>query len=176
LIETGPWATADPDAQLIRLNFVALVSALDALATGAVERADPQHYETLPINESKMFAIAIRNATVITGKGIPPFTADIGLIASRRVQTVDGKRELQAALAVDDLGDLRTSGALRTIDATGMTVVPMTDDTVAPGQEMALPEWKATTAATIGLGQPAKIVILKPGTEPGKFVVEAVLR
>ena len=47
---------------------------------------------------------------------------------------------------------------------------------MAPGQEMALPEWKATTAATIGLGQPAKIVILKPGAEPGKYVVEAVLR
>jgi hypothetical protein len=83
---------------------------------------------------------------------------------------------LQTALTVDDLGDLRTSGALRTIDATGMTVVPITDDNVAPGQEMALPEWKVTTAATIGLGQPAKIVILKPGAEPGKYVVEAVLR
>jgi hypothetical protein len=176
LIETGPWPTADPDPQLIRLNFVALVSALDALATGAVERADPQQYETLPMNESKMFAVAIRNATLITGKGIPPFTADIGLVASRRVQTSDGKRELQTALTVDDLGDLRTSGALRTIDATGMTVVPLTDDNVAPGQEMALPEWKATTPATIGLGQPAKIVILKPGVEPGKYVVEAVLR
>ena len=176
LIETGPWPAADPDPQLIRLNFVALVSALDALATGAVERADPQQYETLPMNESKMFAVAIRNATLITGKGIPPFTADIGLVANRRVQTIDGKRELQTALTVDDLGDLRTSGALRTIDATGMTVVPMTDDNVAPGQEMALPEWKVTTAATIGLGQPAKIVILKPGAEPGKYVVEAVLR
>ena len=176
LIETGPWPAADPDPPLIRLNFVALVSALDALATGAVERADPQQYETLPMNESKMFAVAIRNATLITGKGIPPFTADIGLVVNRRVQTIDGKRELQTALTVDDLGDLRTSGALRTIDATGMTVVPVTDDNVAPGQEMALPEWKVTTAATIGLGQPAKIVILKPGAEPGKYVVEAVLR
>ena len=128
------------------------------------------------MNESKMFAVAIRNATLITGKGIPPFTADIGLVANRRVQTIDGKRELQTALTVDDLGDLRTSGALRTIDATGMTVVPITDDNVAPGQEMALPEWKVSTAATIGLGQPARIVILKPGAEPGKYVVEAVLR
>jgi len=176
LIETGPWPAADPDPALIRLNFVALVSALDALATGAVDRADPQQYESLPMNESKMFAVAIRNATLITGKGLPPFTADIGLVASRRVQTIDGKRELQTALTVEDLGDLRTSGALRTIDATGMTVVPMTDDNVAAGQEMALPEWKAPTPATIGVGQPAKIVILKPGAEPGKYVVEAVLR
>jgi hypothetical protein len=176
LIETGPWPAAEPDPQLVRLNFVAIVSALDALATGAVERADPQYYEALPMNESRMFAVAIRNATVISGKGIPPFTADIGLVAGRRVQTVDGKRELQSALTVDDLGDLRTSGALRTIDATGMTAVPLTDDAVAPGQVVALPEWKATVAATIAVGQPAKIVILKPAAEPGKFVVEAVLR
>ena len=41
LIETGPWPAPEPDAALVRLNFVALVSALDALASGSVERADP---------------------------------------------------------------------------------------------------------------------------------------
>ena len=54
LIETGPWPGPEPDAALVRLNFIALVSALDALATGAVERADPQRYESLPMNESKV--------------------------------------------------------------------------------------------------------------------------
>ena len=39
LIETGPWPAAEPDPALVRLNFVAILSALDALATGAVERA-----------------------------------------------------------------------------------------------------------------------------------------
>ena len=34
LIETGPWPSMEPDAALVRLNFVALLSALDALATG----------------------------------------------------------------------------------------------------------------------------------------------
>ena len=53
LIETGPWPSAEPDPALVRLNFVAILSALDALATGAVERADPKRYEELPINESR---------------------------------------------------------------------------------------------------------------------------
>jgi hypothetical protein len=94
---------------------------LDALATGAVDRADPQRYESLPLNESKMLSVLVTNATVISGRGIPPFIADIGLLANRRVQVVGGRRELQTSLMVEDFGDLRTMGALRTIDATGMT-------------------------------------------------------
>jgi hypothetical protein len=176
LIETGPWPGAEPEPALVRLNFVAIVSALDALATGAVDRADPQRYETLPMNESKLLSVIVRNATVITGRGIPPFVADIGLLASRRVQVVDGRRELQTSLTVDDVGDLRTLGALRTIDATGMTATPLVDDAVAVGQLMDLPEWRTTAAATIAVGQPARVVLLKPSAEPGKFVVEAILR
>jgi hypothetical protein len=89
---------------------------------------------------------------------------------------VGGRRELQTSLMVDDFGDLRTMGALRTIDATGMTAIPLVDDAIAVGQLMALPEWKATAASTIAVGQPARVVLLKPSTEPGRFVVEAILR
>ena len=35
LIETGPYPSAEPDAPLVRMNFVAIVSALDALASGS---------------------------------------------------------------------------------------------------------------------------------------------
>ena len=176
LIETGPWPAPEPDAALVRLNFVAIMSALDALATGAVGSADPQRYESLPMNESKMFSIVVRNATVISGRGIPPFTADIGLVASRRIQIADGRRELQTAWTIDDLGDLRTMGALRTIDAAGMMAIPLVDEAMAAGQVVDLPEWKAVAATTIAVGQTARIAILKPAVEPGKFVVEAVLR
>ncbi len=176
LIETGPWAAPEPDAALVRLNFVALVSALDALATGAVDRADPQRYDSLPMNESKVFSIVVRNATIISGRGIPPFVADIGLVASRRVQIADGRRELQTSWTIEDLGDLRTMGALRTIEAAGMTAVPLIDDKIAAGQVVDLPEWKAVAATAIAVGQPARIAIVKPAAEPGKFVVEAVLR
>jgi hypothetical protein len=123
-----------------------------------------------------LFSIVVRNATVISGKGIPPFTADIGLVASRRVQIADGRRELQTSWTIEDLGDLRTMGALRTIDAAGMTAIPLVDEAIAAGQVVDLPEWKAVAATTIAVGQTARIAILKPAVEPGKFVVEAVLR
>ena len=40
------------------------------------------------------------------------------------------------------MGDLRTLGALRTIDATGKTVVPLVDDKLTEGQMVDLPEWR----------------------------------
>jgi hypothetical protein len=176
LIETGPWPSQEPDAALVRLNFIAILSALDALATGQVERADPRRYESLPVNESRMLYVLVKNATLITGAGVPPFVADIGIAATRRVQTIDGKRQIQLSLSVDDLGDLRTMGGLRTIDATGMTAAPIIDDKLTAGQIVDLPEWKTTTPTPIAVGQPARIALLKPSSEPGKFVVETVLR
>jgi zinc carboxypeptidase len=176
LIETGPWPSEQPDGALVRLNFVALVSALDALASGRVERADPKRYDELPINESRAYYILVRNATVINGAGIPPFVADIGVIANRRVRSPDGKRELQLTMTIDDMGDLRTQGALRDIDAANMTVIPVTDETLTEGKVVDLPEWRSKTSTTVAVGQPARFAILKPAAEPGKFVVEVVLR
>jgi hypothetical protein len=176
LIEAGPWPSLEPDPALVRLNFIALVSALDSLATGRVERADPQRYESLPVNESRAFHVLVRNATIINGAGVPPFTADIGIVATRRVRVAEGRREMQMSLGIDDIGDLRTHTGLRIIEAEGMTVIPLTDDSLTSGQVVDLPEWRMATESTIAVGQPARIAVLKPAAAPGKFVVESVLR
>ncbi len=176
LIETGGWPSTEPDAPLVRLNFVALLTALDALASGSVHQADPARYESLPLNESRAFFIVIRNASVINGAGVPPFTADIGIVANRRVRDTEGRRELQLALSVDDLGDLRTSGAYSTIDATGMTVAPLGESTFETGQVVDMPEWKTKVKTPIAVGQPARLMVLKPASQPGKFVVENVVK
>jgi hypothetical protein len=176
LVETGPWPSEEPDPPLVRLNFIALVSALDALATGRAERADPSRYEELPMNDSQGFSVLITNATVISGSGIPPFTADIGINTTRRVRVVDGRRELQLSMSIDDMGDLRKNAGLRTIDGTGRTVVPLADDGPRSGDIVDLPEWRTKSATTVAVGQPAKLAVLRPADQPGKFVVEAVLR
>ncbi|HVL68987.1 MAG TPA: M14 family metallopeptidase [Vicinamibacterales bacterium] len=172
LIETGPWPSAEPDPPLIRLNFIALVSALDALATGNVARADPKRYESLPMNESGLLYIAIRNATVINGAGVGPFLADIGISGTRRVRTANGRREMQVAMNIADLGDLRTSGALREIDATGLTAVPDTGYT--EGAVVDLPDWKTQAEVTIMTGQAPRIALLRP--VDGRYRVEMVVR
>jgi hypothetical protein len=173
LIETGPWPSEEPDAPLIRLNFIALVSALDALATGNVKRANPKRYEELPMNDSGLLYVLIRNATVINGMGVGPYIADIGINGNRRVRTADGKREVQVAMNISDMGDLRTSGALRVIDASGMTAVP--DDGYEQGAVVELPDWKRKTETTISTGQTPRIALLRP-VDGGKYRVEVVLR
>ena len=129
------------------------------------------------MNESRQLYILVKNASVISGTGIPPFIADIGIAANRRVR--DGRRNAADA----DLRPPSTTsaicgryGALRTIEATGMTVVPLASDAVDAGQIVDLPEWKNKHDATIGVGQPARLALLKPAAEPGKYQVELVLK
>ena len=173
LIETGPWPSQEPDPPLIRLNFIAILSALDALATGYVNRANPKRYDELPMNESGLLYILVRNGTLISGTGLRPYTADIGITGNRRVRTVDGKREVQIATNISDLGDLRTSGALRVIDATGMTVVP--DTGYETNALVDLPDWQQKSDVTIAVGQPPRIALLRPA-DGGKYRVELVVR
>ncbi len=71
------------------------------------------------------------------------------------------------------MGDLRTLGALRTIDATGMTGDSAVDEAIAAGQMVDCPSGRPMAATTIAVGQPARFAMLKPAAEPGKFVVEA---
>ncbi|MGH9370193.1 MAG: M14 family zinc carboxypeptidase [Vicinamibacterales bacterium] len=176
LIETGAWPSEEPDPALVRLNFVAILTALDALATGAVNRADPDRYESLPPNESRVLYLLIRNASIINGAGVPPFVADIGMVANRRVRDSEGRRQLELTTTIEDMGDLRTLGALRTVDATGMTVVPLINDTLETGQIVHLPEWKTKAKTAVAVGQPARFALLKPAAEPGQYQVELVLK
>jgi hypothetical protein len=175
LIETGPYPSADPDPPLVRMNFVAILSALDALATGRVDKADTSRYESLPVNESRLLTVLVSNATVVNGAGVPPFTADIGINVNRRVRIVDGKRTLVRIGTIDDLGDLRTDGAMRTIDATGLVVAPLYDPAVQEGQEITLPDWASRPSGpTIATGQPGALLFLRP-LDGGRYRVQMIL-
>jgi len=175
LIETGPWPAIEPDPYLVRLNFVALMTAIDALATGRVQQADPKRYESLPINETDLFFLLVRNATVVPGTGVAPFTADIGLVANRAVRTADGARTTRFAARIEDLGDLHTMHALESIDATGLTVAPLWDPALKEGDVVTLPDFTAKRAPqVIATGELGELVILKP--QDGKFRVERIVK
>ena len=175
LIETGAWPAAEPDPYLVRLNFVAIMTALDALATGRVEHADTRRYETLPVNKTDLFYAVVRNGTVVPGTGVAPFVADVGIVASRGVRTVDGQRVTRLSARIDDLGDLEAMGALESIDATGLLVVPLWDAALKAGDVVSLPDWKAKRAArVVAQGEPAELVLLRP--QGDRYTVEKVVR
>jgi hypothetical protein len=177
LIETGPYPVDPPDPSLVRLNFVAIITALEALASGMVETADPARYESLPMNESAVFFQLIRNAAIVTGSGIAPFRGDVGVVANRTIEEADGRLEIRQTLRIDDLGDLHVFGALETIDAEGQTIAPLYDRTLTSGDETTLPDWSLRKGeGLLAPGEPADLVLLKPLEKPGAYRVERVIR
>ena len=174
LIETGPWPAAEPDPYLVRLNFVALMASLDGLATGRVKQADKRRYETLPINETDLFYLLVRNATVIPGTGVAPFTADVGIVANRGVRTTEGRRETRLSARIEDLGDLHNMSALESVDATGLFVAPLWDPSVKTGDVVDLPDFAAQRAPrVIAPGESAELVLLRKDGD--RYRVERVI-
>ncbi|CAN5824938.1 hypothetical protein BH23GEM9_BH23GEM9_24770 [soil metagenome] len=111
LIETGSWHGDESKQYLRRANFVALVSALDAIAAGTHEGADIALYASLPQNGRAVNDLVIRGGTVVL-PGIEPYRADISIDAA----SVGGPAMTQ----IVDIGDLRENAARDTLDATGL--------------------------------------------------------
>ena len=175
LIETGPWPGPQPDRTLVRLNFVAIVTALDALASGRMAQADPAVYERLPENGSDLFHTIVKGGTVLPGTGVAPFLADVGLAGTRVVRQSAGGRALQWQGSIQDIGDLRVFGALETIDATGLFVAPAYT-AAAVGDAVTLPSGSATaTTPRIAIGGAARLWILRGGDAPGRYRLERIV-
>jgi hypothetical protein len=174
LIETGPYPGADPDRALVRLNFVGILSALNAVASGSVDAADPSRYERLPFNDGRLFYTLIEHGTILPGTGVAPFLGDVGIAASRVVRVADGARQARFAGHIDDLGDLRVYGALERIDAAGLIVAPLWREDLAAGDTVDAPPLR-TGGATIAPGQPGAVAILAPA-DGGRYVVRRIVR
>lgn len=173
LVETGAWPGPDVDRHLVRLNFVALVTALDAIASGRVHQADTRRYDDLPMNGSNVLYQLIRRATVVNGAGVPPYTADVGIVGQRIVRDPDGARRLVLQTRIEELGDLSTFGAMEVIEAEGLTVAPLPEDGAKPGDVVPLPPASKDAKALVATSQPANLVLLRP--QPGgKYRVERI--
>ncbi|MFD2932309.1 M14 family zinc carboxypeptidase [Spirosoma flavum] len=135
LIESGGYR-GDPEKMAIRrLNFVAILSALKAIADGVYKQEDTADYQAIPENGRALFDVLIRNATVVReGR---PITIDVGInhdeVNDNVIQPGLARPGLaQAGLAktfqykstVEDIGDLSTLYGIEEIDATGLTLTP----------------------------------------------------
>jgi hypothetical protein len=122
LIESGGLSSAGPEeaAALVRLNFVALLGTLAALADGSVAKVNAAAYDAIPLNvRDRLFDVVVRDAIVIGGGGLPPYLADVGWNAPATHTGFTGPAVGRGrAGAVLEVGDLETFRGKTEIDAT----------------------------------------------------------
>lgn len=115
LIESGAYP-GDPRKQYLRaLNVVAILTALDAIATGTVTSTPVAAYDSLPYNTSGAYDLLIRGATIIL-PGQAPFRADLAANYNDAVARTSPR--------LREVGDLETAVAFDTLDASGKAFHP----------------------------------------------------
>lgn len=125
LIESGG-IEGDPEKQALRrLNFIALVAGLDAIANGSHAGVAKALYSELPENGRVWPDLLIHGATLAM-PGVPQARTDV-LVNFRHPLAERGG-------LIADIGDLEGTEARRVIDATGLFIVPMAP---APGTRSA---------------------------------------
>lgn len=115
LIESGALPD-DPEKQRLRaLNVAAILSSLDAIATGDYAKEDVETYESLPYNAGGARSLLVTGGTLVL-PGLTPLTADLA---------IDYEDQLHKSQPVlRDVGDLSTSVAVDTLDASGLFLHP----------------------------------------------------
>lgn len=122
LIETGGWAGPNEAERLVRLNFVALLGSLSAIADGSLDAVDLADYARIPVNARDSVAtLIVRNARIAEGRGLPPFKADLSFVVPGPFRG-DAQRAREAS--IQDLGDLSYALGLTELDASGLLAVP----------------------------------------------------
>ena len=119
LIETGALAGKD-EMFLTKMNFVAYLTALRALATGSEAAASPEVYDKLPFNNTgDLYNFIFRRANIINYElNKEPFTADVAVNTARR------RAGQPTPAAVQDIGDLSIYAGLGEYDASDFYLAP----------------------------------------------------
>ncbi|MBK7706155.1 MAG: peptidase M14 [Acidobacteria bacterium] len=121
LVETGALYGKD-EMFLVKMNFVAFLTALQSIADRTEENLSPINYEMLPVNTPGRLAWWIfRNASIVNPPdSLKPFTSDIAVNRPRR------RAEQLALTVVSNIGRLSNITGLEEYDASEFYVVPRT--------------------------------------------------
>jgi len=115
LIESGA-LPGDPQKQRLRaINVAAILSALDAMATGTWRTADPSIYDALGLNDRSANDLLVRGGSVVLPNGRT-------LVADMAINYEESVAKLRPR--VREVGDLSDVTALDTLDASGMYLHP----------------------------------------------------
>lgn len=120
LIESGGYPD-DPEKQFVRkINYIALLTAFDAIASKSYATKDIAAYNKIPFNSSTLADLILRK--VVVHKFDRSFTLDIAFQQDEK--DVNQARDYYFVGRISDIGDLSTTNAYKDFDASGYTVVP----------------------------------------------------
>src|SRR5690606_9782267 len=119
LIESGGIEGDLQKQRLRKLNFLALVGALDAIATGRYAGLPRERYTELPENGDTWPDLRISGGTLVL-PGQPPAKVDLMVEFERPL--------LERGGIIEAIGDLGARPARRTIDASGLYIHPYRAD------------------------------------------------
>lgn len=115
LVESGGWYD-DPQKQYLRkVNFVALLAALESIATGSYEGSGTDLYLGLPGNGRRIGDLLITGGTIVI-PDLPPFQADLLVNYGQPLLERDG--------TFAEIGDLGEVEARDTLSLEGLFVHP----------------------------------------------------
>ncbi|PLK46458.1 M14 family zinc carboxypeptidase [Emticicia sp. TH156] len=123
LIESGGYKD-DTEKQFIRkLNFVAILTGLQAIAEKSYTHYTLATYEALPNNERYLYDLLVRNARFNYNGRI--VMKDIGIdLIEKNTKNATG---FSIRSVIEEMGDLSTFWGIKEIDATGLQVRPLAD-------------------------------------------------
>ncbi len=128
LIETGALHGRD-EMFLVKMNFVAMLTALRSLADGTEKNFSPANYEMLPANSSGLlYYFIFRNASLIDRT-----RPDARVVADIAVNTDRRRAEFVAPAYVRQVGNLSAYSGLTEFNAQEFYVVPRTARSIRPG-------------------------------------------
>jgi len=119
LLESGLPTSSEPH-YLVRLNFVVLLAAFDAISNGRIENIDARLYDQIPLEGVEVYDILIKNILIYNGREIPPFRDDIGINIAYKWKN----NETAASGKIEDIGDLSITSGRREIEGENLIVTP----------------------------------------------------
>jgi hypothetical protein len=147
LIETGALYGKD-EMFLVKMNFIAILTALRSAADGSEKAVSPVAYETLPENSSgSLYYFIFRNATLVDRtKPDVAVSGDIGINVDRR------RAEFVAPAYIRQIGNLSGYTGLSEFNASDYKVVPRNSSSIKTGdfaellfyKKSRVVDWKST--------------------------------
>jgi hypothetical protein len=120
LLESGGWR-GDREKQFLRkINYIALLSALNNIANEGYANTDLSVYESIPQNEKFMIDLILRNLKIKRDDN--EYVVDIGINFNE--VNVNGATDFYLEAEIEDVGDLSVFAGYEEFDLSGCTVNP----------------------------------------------------